>query len=229
MFVRSPAAYEALKSFKLLQLPSRATLQSYTGAFLDDPGIPSYKVKNIFNCIRAGACEKRISEAASRYKTFKEQKEQLQKLPPEADGVLIFDEVRVIARLMWNSRSERILGFAMTHEDMANLLDVYQTLDAEAATQSTTYILQFLWRDLTSSFDLVGPYYTSSGAFESKFIVGVVLETVKLYHLYGFNTSLLVCDGASSNLSTIKLTMGISGVFARDTSLPDADVISPCF
>ena len=108
---------------------------SHTGAFLDDPGIPSYKVKNIFNCIRAGACEKRISEAASHYKTFKEQKEQLQKLPPEADGVLIFDEVRVIARLMWNSRSERMVGFAMTHEDMANLLDVYQTLDAEAATQ----------------------------------------------------------------------------------------------
>ena len=42
VFVRSPAAYEALKSFKLLQLPSRATLQSYTGAFLDDPGIPPY-------------------------------------------------------------------------------------------------------------------------------------------------------------------------------------------
>lgn len=88
----------------------------------------------------------------------------------------------------------------MTHDDMANLLDIYQTLDADVATQNTTYILQFLWRDLTSSFDLVGPYYTSSGAFESKFIVGVVLETVKLYYLYGFNTSLLVCDGASPNL-----------------------------
>lgn len=39
VFTRSPAAYEALKSFQLLQLPSRATLQAYTGAFLDDPGI----------------------------------------------------------------------------------------------------------------------------------------------------------------------------------------------
>ncbi len=39
VFVRSPAAYEALKGFKLLQLPSRATLQAYTAAFIDDPGI----------------------------------------------------------------------------------------------------------------------------------------------------------------------------------------------
>ena len=38
VFVRSPAAYEALKEFGMMQLPSRSTLQSYTGAFLDEPG-----------------------------------------------------------------------------------------------------------------------------------------------------------------------------------------------
>ena len=38
IFVRSPAVYEALKSFKLLQLPSRSTLQMYTSAFLDEAG-----------------------------------------------------------------------------------------------------------------------------------------------------------------------------------------------
>ena len=38
VYVRSPAAYEALKSFNLLQLPSKATLQAHTGAFLDEPG-----------------------------------------------------------------------------------------------------------------------------------------------------------------------------------------------
>ena len=39
VFVRSPAAYEDLKSFNILQLPSRATLQAYTGTFLDNPGV----------------------------------------------------------------------------------------------------------------------------------------------------------------------------------------------
>ena len=124
---------------------------------------------------------------------------------------------------MWNSRNHRVVGFSMTHEDMANLLDVYQTLDPDAATKNTTYILQFLWRDLTSSSDVVGPYYTSSKAMESKYILGVVLETVKLFYLYDFNTSVLVCDGASCNLTMIKTTMGESGVFASTAT------ISPSF
>ena len=34
----SPAVYGALKSFELLQLPSRSTLQAFTGAFLEDCG-----------------------------------------------------------------------------------------------------------------------------------------------------------------------------------------------
>ena len=38
VYTRSPAAYDALKSFGLIQLPSRATLQAYTGAFRDDAG-----------------------------------------------------------------------------------------------------------------------------------------------------------------------------------------------
>ena len=36
--VRLALAYGALNSFGLLQLPSRSTLQSYTGAFLEDSG-----------------------------------------------------------------------------------------------------------------------------------------------------------------------------------------------
>ena len=39
VYCRSPAAYDALKSFELLQLPSRSTLQAYTGAFLEDCGM----------------------------------------------------------------------------------------------------------------------------------------------------------------------------------------------
>ena len=41
VFARSPAAYDALRSFKILQLPCRSTLQAYTGAFLHKPGANS--------------------------------------------------------------------------------------------------------------------------------------------------------------------------------------------
>ena len=39
VYTRSPAAYKALKSFEIIQLPSRSTLQSYTGSFLHEPGV----------------------------------------------------------------------------------------------------------------------------------------------------------------------------------------------
>ena len=34
--------------------------------------------------------------------------------------------------------------------------------DKDKAAEQTAYIMQFLWRDLTSSYDIVGPYYTNS-------------------------------------------------------------------
>ena len=38
VYTRSPAAYESLRSFKLLQLPSIRTLQHYLSANREDPG-----------------------------------------------------------------------------------------------------------------------------------------------------------------------------------------------
>ena len=55
---------------------------------------------------------------------FKSSCEASGKLVPKADGVLIFDEVKVISRLMWNSRSQTIVGLAMDAEDQATLHDV---------------------------------------------------------------------------------------------------------
>jgi len=65
------------------------------------------------------------------------------------------------------------------------------------SAQQASYIPQFLWRDLTSEFDIVGPYFTASSSMEGKFVMACVLETVKLFQFYGMKTSLLVCDGAS--------------------------------
>ena len=41
IYLRSPAAYEALKGFNILQLPSQSTLKAYSGAYMHDPGARS--------------------------------------------------------------------------------------------------------------------------------------------------------------------------------------------
>ena len=110
--------------------------------------------------------------------------------------------MKVISRFMWNSRNQSLIGLSMGSGELASLADVYQTMEEDCAAQ-TSYILQFLWRDLTSDYDIVGPYFTSSRTLESKFTLSCILETIKLFHLHGLLTSLLVCDG---NLAVIKAT-----------------------
>ena len=92
------------------------------------------------------------------------------------------------------------MGHALTADDMVSLHDVYEELKAP---------MQFLWCDLTSDFDVIGPYYSSGKGLECKFIMSCLMTTIQAFHIYGFNTSAVVCDGASANLKAIKyLAMG---------------------
>ena len=79
MYVRSPAAYEALKSFGLLQLPSCSTLQAYTGAFLHEPG----------------ASYKSIEDQVAQFVIHCQQRQAQGKLESQKDGALIFYKVKV--------------------------------------------------------------------------------------------------------------------------------------
>jgi len=102
----------------------------------------------------------------------------------------------------------------MTQKDLSSLNDIYRILEQPQSPKQTSYILQFLWRDLTSNYDITGPYFTSSETVDGKFILSCVLETIKLLQMHGLRTSLLVCDGCPANLSTIKLSHGYSGAYS---------------
>ena len=136
------------------------------------------------------------------------------KHPPQSDGVVVFDEVKVACQLMWNSRSQTLTGLAMTSKDMSSLTDVYRLLQIPKTVAHTSHILQFLWRDLTSSYDIVGPYFTCAGSIDSTFILTCVLETIKLFQHHGLKTSLLVCDSCAANLTTIKATHEHIGAYS---------------
>ena len=71
----------------------------------------------------------------------------------------------------------------MRHDKMSSLGDIFRTLDNDCAKQ-TSHILQFLWRDLKSEFDMIGPYFTSSESVDSKFTLSCVLATIKLFASY---------------------------------------------
>lgn len=177
-----------------------------------------------------GSNDERMAKEVERFESFKQQKHSEKKKEPKGDGVLIFDEVKVISRLMWNSRSQKIIGLAMNANDMSSLHDAYQLVNETSASEHTSYMLQFLWRDLTSSFDVVGPYFSSSSQLESKFILSCVLQSLRVFYLYGFSTCALVCDGASANVSVLKSLCGVSGAYGilKSTS-PDRHKVEPHF
>ena len=176
-------------------------MSNYLGTFLSGPG----------------ASEDSIQKQAKLYKAFKDEQLAKHAHEPKGEGALVFDEVKVVSRLLWNSRSQEIIGFmAMNPEDMSSLHDIYASLGDEQPQQAS-YMLQFVWRDLTSSFDIISPYYSSSESLKSKFILACVFEVIKIFQLYGFQTSVLVCDGASANLTALKTTTGVSGAYGVST------------
>ena len=160
-----------------------------------------------------GATNVCIVDQVARYVTFKEECRKLGKQEPKGDGVLLFDEVKVACQLMWNFRSHQLLGLAMTSEDLCSLNDIYKILHDPDTNKQTSYVLQFLWRDLTSCYDIVGPYFTSSSSVEGKFIIVCVFETVKLFQFHSLKTSLLVCDGGPTNIAAIKASHGHHGAY----------------
>lgn len=109
---------------------------------------------------------------------------------------------------MWNSKNSSVVGWSISSEEIASLHDVYEYLDTEELDKKATYILQFIWRDLTSDFDIVGPYLALAGSVECKFLHVFVSEAMLLFHKFQFSVRALLCDGASSNLSLIKLLSG---------------------
>ena len=197
VFTRSTAAYEALQGFGILNLPSVRSLKHITSAYIEKPG----------------RCEGSIQYQKERYDALKLEKAK-EATPPIGEGILIFDEVKVISKVLWNSRSEEMYGLAMTDADMSSLGDVFSEL-SEKKVERTEYALQFIWRDMTAKFDVYGPYFTSQSSLDSKFTLPCLLDTLRLLHNFGFKSNAVVCDGAATNMSLIKSMMGVRGSFGH--------------
>ena len=111
----------------------------------------------------------------------------------------------------------------MTHEQLATLADVYEELN-EGQAEKTTYTLQYMWRDISSKYDVIGPYFTSSSGLDARLTAACLYETMGAMESVGFRVKALVCDDASWNLSLVKKLCGFDGQFGHDDSeSPDSE------
>ncbi len=79
VYARSPAAFKALKSLDILQMPGRASLKAILSSNTQKPGI----------------CMGYICEQKKCYDQHCDQESMSEKPKPVGEGVLVFDEVKV--------------------------------------------------------------------------------------------------------------------------------------
>ena len=189
------------------------TLKSYTRSNIEKPG----------------ECAQRLEGERTKYNEQIVEATNAGKKPPISEGVLIADEVKVAAKLHWNSRDDSIVGHSMTADEMATLRDLYSVLNDDTQTSKADYIMQTLWRDTSSNCDVVGPYYSSCGSFKAKHMIACIMDSLQQFESFCFHVSMIVVDGASANLSMIHLLMGKMGIFGSNSDSDDPHRISPSF
>ncbi|XP_014681583.1 PREDICTED: uncharacterized protein LOC106821341 [Priapulus caudatus] len=178
IYVRSPAAYNAIKDLGVMQLPSESSLKDFTGAKLFAPGAAAWENHVLQEAERYWQIKNKIGEVSSG--------DPATARIPQQEGVLIFHEVRVIGKIMWNTKNHQMYGLAMSPDELSSLHGVYKTVDPKSRVQKAKYCLQFLWRDCTSDFDLIGPYYMSEGVQPPSHIMACLQDTMRLLHKHGF-------------------------------------------
>ena len=124
VYSRSPAAYEALKGFGILQLPGISSLKSYSSFNLENPGV----------------CEERLAVARGQYQQMIDEKPTAV-IVPNWEGILIFDEVKVGLKIHYHAKTGKFIGLAMSSDELGSLYDVFQTLTPCHWTQIALYIL----------------------------------------------------------------------------------------
>ena len=60
-------------------------------------------------------------------------------------------------------------------------------LDPEVVNdQAAEYFLQFLWRDLTSDFDVIGPHYSTVRTMTCAFTMACLMDALDAFQAYAF-------------------------------------------
>ena len=110
-------------------------------------------------------------------------------------------------KVAWNLKGGGISGFTMAPDELPILHDVY-TSAIQSGCQKASYIVQFLSRDLTSGYDMIGPYFPVPSSMDSNILQEFFMLCLKAFTVFGFREVIVLCDGASSNLILLKILCG---------------------
>lgn len=117
----------------------------------------------------------------------------------EANGILMLDSMKCIDGLVFNSSEGSVVGISC--QDPTIVGDLFDNTPRQVS--NTQYILQFLWRDEASKFDVLGPWFTHNRDFNSPQLDAIFWKVIQHYSAVRMHVNLVVCDAASFNISFI--------------------------
>lgn len=116
----------------------------------------------------------------------------------------MFHFFQIQMKVTCNMKGAGIIGFSTDEDELPVLHDVYTNI-ADPGPQKAAYEVQFLWRDITSAYDLIGPYFPVPSSIDTNTLQEFVMLCLKAFTTYGFKIAIILRDGTSSNLSLLKI------------------------
>lgn len=182
----SPAAYRQLssKKNKFIMLPHVNTLKKFTNFTEPSSGFNADIIQ-------------RLAEECKEYKPFMR------------NVVIVFDEMKVKADLVYSRSTGKIIGFT----DMGNVNDELQLFadrcSGIAASQKefSKYVNVFMVRGIFSNLTYPFGYYGSTGMTGSQ-LFPCALEATRVLEAIGLKVRAWICDGCSSNRKFFSICKG---------------------
>lgn len=95
-----------------------------------------------------------------------------------------------------------------TSSDKDKVDSEISTMLEKLQKRKTRKMLQFMLRDLTSSFDFMGPYFEIAEDLNAEELYTIIQNIIDATYLYGFVPRIIVADGLSVNMSAFRFLTG---------------------
>ena len=196
----SAQSYESMRESGFLKLPSGRTILRYRN----------------FNQPQSGWHEHSLRNMRESYDEFLRQGKG--RHDRAFMGGLYFDEVKVKEGLVWDERSDTLVGFV----DSGCYPD---SEEGEVEDLLATHVLQFSFKSLFSKFFFPCCYFFTK-SMKGYQLEDVIDAGVSSLHRFGFDVLVLCCDGGGSNRGFLRSFQDSSGAYYNKKSLHPIFVIS---
>jgi hypothetical protein len=122
----------------------------------------------------------------------------------------------VVAGLTFSTQTGRFRGSTLRSEEaLSSLVDVFDDLSKFDNCNGglTEKVLQFLWRDDSSSMQIIGPFFEFSKSDVSTSELHIITrDVVRAFHCFGLKTRIISCDGSPVNRAWMQQVLQENGV-----------------